>query len=298
MNVSPLISLLSPRREIFFLTSSALLLGICVPWPARAQPAQPPATVSATRQESNDVRVHLLRSDFQAGPTEVRVLLPSSLDAQRRHRCLYVLPVEAARGSRYGDGLREIQRLGLHEKHRLICVGPTFSALPWYADHPSDSRVRQESYFLQDVVPLVDRTYPTRSEPAGRWLVGFSKSGWGAFSLLLRHPDVFGKAAAWDAPFAVDRPVSFGMGAIFATQENFEQYRITALVRRSAGRLGPEPRLIHLGYGNFREHHQSLERLLTELNVPHVYRDGPKREHTWSSGWLEEAVEALAVGAH
>ena len=28
-------------------------------------------------------------------------------------------------------------------------------------------------------------------------------------------------------------------------------------------------------------------------DIAHVYRDGPPREHTWSSGWVEEAVDFL-----
>jgi hypothetical protein len=57
--------------------------------------------------------------------------------------------------------------------------------------------------------------------------------------------------------------------------------------------LGNKPRLIHLGYGNFREHHTAFESLLGELQVPHMYHDGPARNHTWGSGWLEEAAELL-----
>jgi hypothetical protein len=30
-----------------------------------------------------------------------------------------------------------------------------------------------------------------------------------------------------------------------------------------------------------------------ELQVPHAYTDGPQREHTWQSGWLDAAVTAL-----
>ncbi len=42
-----------------------------------------------------------------------------------------------------------------------------------------------------------------------------------------------------------------------------------------------------------REHHQSAHRLMEELKIAHEYRDGPKREHSWHSGWLPEAVQML-----
>ncbi len=123
--------------------------------------------------------------------------------------------------------------------------------------------------------------------------MGFSKSGWGAFSLLLRHPDRFAKAAAWDAPLAMSQPNRFGMGEIFATQENFERYRITSLLKQRAKGLQTGSRLIHLGYGNFRDQHLTVESLLEELQISRVFHDGPQRPHAWDSGWLPEAVQLL-----
>jgi enterochelin esterase-like enzyme len=143
------------------------------------------------------------------------------------------------------------------------------------------------------VVPFIERTYPVRAEAGGRLLLGFSKSGWGAFSLLLRHPGVFSKAAAWDAPLMLTRPDRFGMGAIFGTQENFEQYQITRLLEGQAGRLQKEKRLILLGYGNFRDQHQRAHALMADLKIAHEHRDGPARAHDWHSGWVAEAAGLL-----
>jgi hypothetical protein len=66
------------------------------------------------------------------------------------------------------------------------------------------------------------------------------------------------------------------------------------LLEQQAMQFQGTRRLIHLGYGNFRSDHQTLERLLLRLNASHGYLDGPQREHTWGSGWLPEAVAALA----
>lgn len=191
--------------------------------------------------------------------------------------------------------MREVKEHDLHNKFGVICAEPTFSDWPWYADHPTIATRRQESYVLRVVVPFIDRTYPTLARPEGRWLLGFSKSGWGAFSLLLRNPEVFGRAAAWDAPLMMERPDRYGMGDIFGTQENFEKYRISTVLRQRAGGLPPSVRLVHFGYAGFREHHQSAHRLMEELKIAHQYKDGPKREHSWHSGWLPEAVEMLVT---
>jgi S-formylglutathione hydrolase FrmB len=237
--------------------------------------------------------VHEVQSAFQQGRTQIRVLMPKNLAPSERYPTVYVLPVEAGRMTRYGDGLAEVKKLDLHNKHRAIFVAPTFSALPWYADHPTDPAIRQESYLLEVVLPFVEKTYPVRASRDGRLLVGFSKSGWGAWSLLLRHPDIFGKAAAWDAPLAMERLGQFGTTPIFGSQENFEQYRIHNLLPARASSLRSQKRLILTGYGNFRIHHEQTHRQLEELKAPHDYRDGPERKHDWHSGWLAETVELL-----
>src|SRR5207249_4274506 len=108
--------------------------------------------------------------------------------------------------------------------------------------------VRQETYFLKVVVPFVEKTYPAKADASGRLLLGFSKSGWGAFSLLLRHPEQFGKAAAWDAPLMMDAPGKYGSGDVFATADNFVGYRVSKLLELNAEKFQKESRLILLGY--------------------------------------------------
>ena len=190
--------------------------------------------VSAGEKDGHGFLIHQVTSPFQSGQTKIRVLLPSTLTAGERYRVLYVLPVEAQDENRYGDGLLECLQAEVHDRYHVICVAPTFSDLPWYADHPTDTRLRQETYFLCVVVPFVEKTYPALLEPRGRTLVGFSKSGWGAVSLLVRHLELFGRAAAWDAPLMLEQPNQYGMGPIFGTQENFENYQITRLLETHA----------------------------------------------------------------
>ena len=255
----------------------------------------PATAVSDARPDDNGIPVHEVRSPFQAGVTKIRVLPPDKLEPGKRYPVIYVLPVEALDGRRYGDGLLEVKKNGLNNAAAAIFVAPTFSHLPWYADHPTDLAIRQESYFLKVVLPYVESHYPAVADSKGRLLLGFSKSGWGAYSLLLRHPDVFGKAAAWDAPLMMDAPGRYGSGDIFGTAENFEPYRVSNLLASRAAALGTERRLILLGYGNFRDHHEKAHALMDEHRIAHAYRDGPPRKHDWHSGWVTEAVEFLAA---
>ncbi len=250
--------------------------------------------VSAAKEGADGVLTHAVESPHQDGPESIRVLRPTKVEKGRAYRTLYVLPVEAGDGRVYGDGLAEVKKLGLHDKFGLVCVAPTFARLPWYADHPTDPRIAQEAHLLRAVLPYVEAAYPVRSEPAGRLLLGFSKSGWGAFTLLLRHPDVFGRAAAWDAPLMMDAPGKYGSGPIFGTKDNFEKYSVAKLLAARAGGLGAGKRLAVLGYGSFRKEHVSAHELMGRLRIAHEFEDGPARKHDWHSGWVKRAVEWLA----
>lgn len=282
---------LSSRQGSGCLGGLVLILGLGIGTLGLAQ--EKPPTISEAQRDGDGFLVHTVKSEYQAGPTQIRVLLPDRLEPEVRYPVVYVLPVEPQDEHRYGDGLIEVRPHDLHNHHGALFVAPTFSHLPWYADHPTDPHIRQETYFLEVVVPFIEGHYPAKPGSGGRLLLGFSKSGWGAYSLLLRHPEFFGRAAAWDAPLMMDSPGKYGSGDIFGSKENFGKHQITKLLERRAEDLGGDERLILLGYGNFRDHHGQAHALMERLGIPHTYRDGPERQHDWHSGWVPDAVKLL-----
>jgi hypothetical protein len=254
-----------------------------------------PPTISEAKRDSNGALVHTVESEQQDAVTKIKVLVPGRLVKERRYPVVYLLPVEAGEGARFGDGLTEVKNLDLHNKHDVVCVAPTFARLPWYADHPTNMRLRQETYFREVVVPFVEKTYPVVAKPEGRLLLGFSKSGWGAWTILLRHPEEFGKAVAWDAPLMMEAPGRYGSGEIFGTAENFAKYHVTKLLEQNGGKLSEKKRLVLLGYGSFRKDHQDAHALMEKWKVAHIYEDGPRRKHDWHSGWVAEAMQFLVA---
>ena len=271
-------------RSFQWRNAVVLALLVCIGG-GEALAAEP--TISDAKPADHGFVVHAVQSEFQAGTTQIYVRMPAR--AVGRLPVLYVLPVQAHDNDkrRWGDARTEVAALDLADRGNVICVFPTFSHLPWYVDHPTDPLIRQESYFLNVVVPFIDRTYPALAQGIARLLLGFSKSGWGAWTLLLRHPETFGKAAAWDAPMIMDFP-RYGIGPIAGTQENFERYRVTTLLRERGHLLGRETRLMLAGWDFYRDQTQQARHLLRDLNIPHVYRDGPQRRHGWNSGWMAE----------
>lgn len=279
--------------RIFRIWSSLLFcLAACFTAPAQEPPEY---QLGPDTSAGQPWQTRSLRSVYQRTDTKLYVLLPTKLEAGKRYPVLYLLPVEAQGEHRYGSGIEEASRARLADRLQVICVEPTFAQLPWYADHPTDAGVRQESHLLRAVVPAVDAHYPTPATAAGRWLVGFSKSGWGAVTLLRRHPEVFSRAGAWDAPLQMNWPTKYGSQPIFGTRENFEPYRVSTLLSTSRPEHASQ-RLVLAGHGNFRAEMAATHQQLQHQSppVPHVFLDGPDRPHDWHSGWLADVSEALA----
>lgn len=62
-----------------------------------------------------------------------------------------------------------------------------------------DGRERYEDFFIQELVPAIDRAYRTVADRQARGISGTSMGGYGSLHLGMRHPDVFGAASAQSA---------------------------------------------------------------------------------------------------
>ncbi len=155
-----------------------------------------------------------------------------------------------------------------------------------------------ESYIVRDLVPFGDSFAPAGEIPQ-RFLVGFSKSGNGVLSLILRNPNVFSAAAAWDAPAQVNDINRFsGLSLNFGTQANFDLYRIPGLVITSAQAFAMRNRLWISGDdSSYTGDMLQLHSQMTDAAVQHSWVQGGFRQHNWGSGWLEGAVTALDANA-
>ena len=132
---------------------------------------------------------------------------------------LLVLPVAAGPTDHpYGDGLALVRGIGYHNTQHAVVATPRFTAIPWFCDgnHPTGTQqVLQASYIREVIVRLLQMYCPDENCPVD--LIGFSKSGWGAMSLLLAdaasaagsaavgevrsgRTATYRRAAVWDAP--------------------------------------------------------------------------------------------------
>jgi hypothetical protein len=260
--------------------------------------AAAPMRVTHTSVDAHGVRHLSVVSDYLGGRTTVvRVLEPKTMSPVD-HRLLYVLPVEpgvTTEASSFSDGLEELRRLDVPNRYNVTIIAPSFPISPWYGDNVSDPRHRIESFVVKDLVPFGDTLSPTLASQ--RWLLGFSKSGFGALALIFRHPNVFAMAAAWDAPAQLqDMSIGMGIASNFGTEANFATYRIPALIALHADAFSKVNRLwIGADDSSWTPHMLQLHRQLEEAGVLHTFARGRARlVHAWYSGWLESAVRALA----
>ena len=130
-------------------------LGLC----GVARAADP--VISDAKKADHGFVVHNVQSEYQAGTTQIFVRAPAKPRGGPL-LALYVLPVEPHDEKRWGDARAEIAKLNIADRYGngfgVVCVFPTFSHLPWFADHPSDPQIRQETYFLNVVLPFIERT--------------------------------------------------------------------------------------------------------------------------------------------
>ncbi len=245
--------------------------------------------------------VHTVSSRFQSGPREIRVLLPDDYAPGHRYPVLYVLPVEPEGEHVYGDGLSVLRELDVANRHGCILVQMGFSHTPWYADHATEPGVRPASHLEQVVVPFVEDHYATIQGKEGRLLIGFSKSGWGAFSLILHKPDFWGYAAAWDAPWLMPT-FHWDVSEAFGTVAQFDNHRPDRLVESRSEPFRAATRLVLGGekdWGPVREgppgasHTQGFHELLQQHSIRHVYRNDLCVKHTWNRGWVGPMVDEL-----
>jgi enterochelin esterase-like enzyme len=238
-----------------------------------------------------------VHSDYQDGAQNISVLTPDSYSPEQKYRVLYVLPTES--GPKAGHMLklfRDGPRL-----YDVIVVTMTFEKQPWFGDHATDPAVRQASYMKEYVVPFVEEKFSTLGTPAGRLLLGFSKSGWGAISLILHDPDYWGFAASWDAPLMFDR-MHYGMKDVYGSQEQLDRWRPDLLAQRNAAAFKDRTRLVIAGedlWGTLvpspggGTHTTDFHELLDRQGIRHAYLPELRCKHRWAEEWIHPVVKEL-----
>ena len=186
-----------------------------------------------------------------------------------------------------------------------------------------DGHERYEDFFIQELVPAIDRMYRTIPQASARGISGTSMGGYGALHLAMRHPDIFGSASAHSPalipnipkPLPTEGRWGFYAGILqsaFGSPLN-EQYFDQNNPLNLAERPDRFPRLKlyfdcgdHDRYG-FEEGAKLLHERLEAKGFPHEYELRPGN-HGWSYlnqylkfsllfhwHWFDQAEQSLAA---
>ncbi len=230
-------------------------------------------------------------------PFAVRVLTPQHPSTDYPHSFLYDLQVEPGLAqSTWGSGLNELQNLDVEDQYNATIIEPIFPMDSWYADNPNDPTVNYET-FVADILPQwVDSNFSTTGTEQNL-LVGFSKSGYGALDLELKHPSVFSAVAAFDFPGDMTSYDDYGSSSAndYGTQANFQNnYEMNvSFVGAHAAPFTTSDRILISEGPVFQSQVADFDTLLTSQGVAHTLLDQTNDTHSWPGGWLSGAVAGL-----
>lgn len=159
------------------------------------------------RVEFLDLDSRVLRGNPLGDPSRRRipVYLPPGYDAStQRYPVLYALSGFTGSGRSWLDAEPWGESLDqrLERLHTTGALAPTLVVMPdcftrWGGSQYINSRAtgRYQDHIVREIVPSVDGNLRTLAAPAHRGVFGKSSGGYGALSLAMHHPEVFGAAA-------------------------------------------------------------------------------------------------------
>lgn len=204
---------------------------------------------------------------------------------------------------------------GLSDDHtiwsRLTSIERYVAGLPLAVVMPdggrgfyTDAHIGQkwESALIEDLIPMIDRTFRTRSERAARCIGGLSMGGYGATKLALKYPELFISANSHSGAVAFAHDFA---PAIHTVPDEFQ--RITgpdsrggdndcyALAEKALLLPEKERPALHFDCGTedfLLDQNRAFIQHLESIGYPHHYQEFPG-EHNWDY-WDAHISEAIA----
>lgn len=240
---------------------------------------------------------NMISSGSGHGIHSLRILRPTSPVAGHAHHFLWALPVVEEGNTTFGDAIETLLLLDAHNAYNVTIIAPSFWIEPWYGDHATDARTAFESCIVNELYPWVKANLAI-SYVEQNWLFGFSKSSFGEFDFIFKHPTLFQLIAAWDFPaMGMVAYNTYGSSPAnnYGTDANFQaNYRITNtfLDTYKTPFLGVL-RIWIQGYKFWQTEVDNFHAALTAKSILHTYSSVARTEHTWGIGWAPAALDAL-----
>jgi S-formylglutathione hydrolase FrmB len=249
-------------------------------------------------------------SRLVGAPLPYNVVLPADYNRgaskSKRYPVLYLLH---GLGGSAADWVSERARLADYAAaYPFIIVVPEGKDA-WYTDGATVPNEKFESYFVEELIPDVDRRFRTLAAREGRAVAGLSMGGYGSMKFALKHPGLFAFAASMSGALAVASwtpdqriPEFVRPSVVRVYGEAGSAVRRDNDIYRIAKELTPEQvkalPFLYLDCGTedfLITNSRDFSALLIEKKIAHEFRELPGT-HNWPY-WDGQVQEVLRLAA-
>ena len=124
-------------------------------------------------------------------------------------------------------------------------------------------------------------------------LVGFSKSGLGAWNIARAIPDRIACTIIFDAPVARDRLPPWGTTSFYGSDAMWQEDLPIRTVPEFQAVMPATHRLVLISGASFHDEMCMLSQALSKSGTKHVFLPRPHLKHHWNSGWIEEGLNEM-----
>jgi hypothetical protein len=204
-------------------------------------------------------------------------------------KLIFVLPVEKTKNFKYGSGIDECKKLIDRNiiSNNIVFVQPDYDIIPWYGSHPTDEDNNQLKYTIE-LIKLIRLKYNHNLTKI--YLLGFSKSGFGAMNLIIKHPELIDGIMIWDAPLSTEWNEKWGMQYSFGTKENFMNNYY--LMRDNIELEVLKNKLIIIGgFDLFENQTKEFQSRLDKYGINYICDNNIRFKHEWNKDWIYKLLQ-------
>lgn len=233
-----------------------------------------------------------LDSKLLSRKVSYRVVLPANYSAATtqakiRYPVLYLLHGLAGHFDNWTDKTRLAEYIA---NLQIIVVTPE-GGDGWYADSATVPNDKYESYIIKELIPEIDKKFPTIADRNHRATAGLSMGGYGSIKFGLKYPDMFSIvgsiSGALDAPLGTEKSAFLrpSIASVFGPDNSKTRTDndIFGLVRNATSEKLKTFPFIYLDCGtedSFLQTNRDFDALLVEKKLPHEFREMPGN-HSW-----------------
>lgn len=239
-------------------------------------------------------------TDMASAYENIYTIKPANWNVNHTYPVLHALPALLIGTTSGREDVPTIfDQGGYADTYGCVIGMPDFSpaTTPWYGQR--EDGTADQAAFTANVMPgFMQEFLHGSSLRDSNYLMGYSKSGVGAYSLLLRNSSVFGYAAGWDGPWNLNanwatQATGFLAVLMFTTQAQYQLYDPYTILTAHINSVSDKKRLCLLGYHTFSADEAIMRTLLDNNNIEYDYSHTDTGEHSYSSGWLPDGMAML-----